>query len=250
MAFKNLVLSAVAAATVLSAVPAGAVQVVFAKIDLLNADRNFLWRRTNSTGGTFNTTSTPGAINPGATSILFSLVGSPVPLSVTANFLLQGTTVADPLGSNNPNFSQQIDSFTFNITAANAFCWGPSCFNAGDSLLSGSVQNSRITGTLGQTTALFSGVGPGATVSFTSPLVSFDPGSNLGFNFDLTGMDRVLAGAAQNSIGSFRSQISGTFSSDPEATFNVPEPGTWALMIIGMGLVGAARRRRRTVVAA
>lgn len=30
----------------------------------------------------------------------------------------------------------------------------------------------------------------------------------------------------------------------------IPEPGTWALMITGFGLVGAAARRRRTMVAA
>lgn len=31
---------------------------------------------------------------------------------------------------------------------------------------------------------------------------------------------------------------------------NVPEPGTWAMLIAGFGLVGAAARRRRTAVAA
>jgi hypothetical protein len=30
----------------------------------------------------------------------------------------------------------------------------------------------------------------------------------------------------------------------------VPEPASWAMLIAGFGLVGAAARRRRTVVAA
>lgn len=31
---------------------------------------------------------------------------------------------------------------------------------------------------------------------------------------------------------------------------NVPEPASWALMIVGFGMVGAAARRRRTAVTA
>ncbi len=40
-----------------------------------------------------------------------------------------------------------------------------------------------------------------------------------------------------------------TFVFDNVAT-SVPEPGTWALMIVGLGMVGYARRRRRIAVAA
>jgi|JI8StandDraft_2_1071088.scaffolds.fasta_scaffold25944_3 hypothetical protein len=251
MALKKLILGAVAAASVMSAVPASAVQVVFAQIDLLNSDRNFLFRRISGTTGDFYTTSTATSSVPGATQILFSLVGSPTPLSVTANLFLQGSLSGNPAGVTSGPFSQQIDSFSFNITASNSFCWGANCFNAGDSLLSGLVVNSAIVGTVGQTSADLTGstVG-GSTISYLSPLVTFDAGSPFAFNFDLSNLDRALTGGNSTAIGSFRGQISGTFSSEPEPTFNVPEPGTWALMIVGMGLVGVARRRRRKVVAA
>ena len=66
MALKKLILGAVAAASVLSAVPAAAVQTVFAQIDLLNSDRNFLFRRISGTTGDFYTTSTPTSSVPGA----------------------------------------------------------------------------------------------------------------------------------------------------------------------------------------
>lgn len=42
----------------------------------------------------------------------------------------------------------------------------------------------------------------------------------------------------------------GTFDGDLEFGAPAPEPATWAMMIAGFGLVGAAMRRRRTAVAA
>ncbi len=251
MSIKNWILGAATAASVFAAVPASAVSVIFAQVVPTGTARNFLWARTSSTGGTFYTTATPAGAVPGATSVLFSLVGSPVPLSVTANLLLSGSTVNDPLGVGSGPFSQQIDSFSFNITATSSFCWGANCFNAGDSLLSGSVTDAALTGTLGTRVASLNGdTTTGAGISYASPLVTFDPGTNYSFDFGLTNLDRNLASNPQNSLGSFRGTIDGIFSSDPTPAFNVPEPGTWAMMIIGMGLVGVARRRRRTVVAA
>ncbi len=250
MSMKNWILGAAAAASVFAAVPAAAVSTIFAQIVPTGSDRNFLWARTNGNGGNFYTTSTANGTAPGATSVLFSLVGSPVPLSLAANLLLSGTTVNDPLGTSTGVFSQQIDSFTFNITSASSFCWGQTCLNAGDTLLSGSVSNAAITGVIGDLQGSLNGAGPLTTISYASPLVTFDMGSNLAFNFGLTNLDRAFVGSARNSLGSFRGNIDGTFSSDPVPAFNVPEPGTWALMIVGMGLVGVARRRRRAVVAA
>jgi hypothetical protein len=249
MVGKNLMLAATALASVLASVPAAAVQEVFARIELLDADRNFSFGRISGATAAFNTTATPvGGL--GAADIRFSLVGSSVPLSVVANFLLTGNTV-DAIGVNSGPYTQEIDSLSFNITARTAFCWTTICFNVGDSLLSGTVLNSTITGTLGVTNALFSGAtASGSTISYSSPLISFNPGSQHSFNFDLLNMSRSI-GQSATALGSFRSTISGTFSTDQgAAAFNVPEPGTWALMIIGMGLVGVARRRRRNVVTA
>jgi hypothetical protein len=250
MSIKNWILGAATAASVFAAVPASAVSVIFAQVVPTGTARNFLWNRTSSTGGTFYTTSTPGGLAPGMTPVMFSLVGSPVPLSIGANLLLSGSTVADTLGTSIGAFNQQIDSFSFNVTASSSFCWGPNCFNAGDSLLSGSVSNASITGVIGNLQASLNGTGPGTTISYASPLVTFDPGTNLAFAFGLTNLDRALVGSTRNSLGTFRGNIAGNFSSDPVPTFNVPEPGSWALMIVGMGLVGAARRRRRSTVAA
>lgn len=251
MSMKNWILGAAAAASVFAAVPAAAVSTIFAQIVPTGSDRNFLWARTNGNGGNFYTTSTANGTAPGATSVLFSLVGSPVPLSLAANLLLSGTTVNDPLGTSTGVFSQQIDSFTFSLTASSSFCYGSNCFNAGDTLFSGSVSNADLTGTLGTRVASLNGDSTtGATINYSSPLLIFDPMTNYSFDFGLSNLDRNLAGNVQNSVGTFRGTIDGTLSSDPVPTFNVPEPGTWALMIIGMGLVGVARRRRRSVVAA
>jgi PEP-CTERM motif len=249
MAFKQAMLAAAAVAGMMAAVPASAVQVVFAEITLVDADRNFLWARSTGSNATLNTFTRSTL---GATEVRFSLVGSPIPVSVLATLTLTGSTNGDPLTATTGPFAQQVDSFGFTITTNEAFCFGPNCFNVGDSLLSAaSVLNSTITGTLGQRTATFSGsTETGTTLSYSSPLLIFEPGTNYGFDFALTDIDRNLAGSPVTSLGSFRGQISGTFSADPSAVFNVPEPGTWALMITGMGLVGLARRRRRTVVAA
>lgn len=250
MSLKSWILGAAATAAVLAAVPASAVQVVFAQIDLLDTRRNFVWSRVSGGNINLGTTATSNGAAGLPTQVLFSLVGSSEPLSVVANFQLAGSFLSGPLGTASGAFSQAVNNFSFNITATTSFCWVNLCFDPGDSLLSGSAQNAAITGTLGTPgPANFDGdTTAGATISYSSPLITFDPATNYAFNFDLTNIDRNLSGGVNSTLGSFRGQISGTFSSDPSATFNVPEPGTWALMIAGMGLVGVARRRR--VVAA
>ncbi len=63
----------------------------------------------------------------------------------------------------------------------------------------------------------------------------------IGVNFDGTAKSVIFSGAA-NYIG-FDNITLGS------ATAGAPEPGTWALMFMGVGVAGAALRRRRTLVA-
>lgn len=64
------------------------------------------------------------------------------------------------------------------------------------------------------------------------------------FNFQFSG------GQTFDSITFSQVGNSGGFESDNHTVGMVPEPGTWAMMIAGFGLVGFAARRRRTMAIA
>ncbi len=67
---------------------------------------------------------------------------------------------------------------------------------------------------------------------------AFDGNFGLGFS-NVRNSLGFNSGAA---IPSFAANVSGTFAA--ELQLSVPEPGTWALMILGFGAAGAALRRR------
>ncbi len=253
MTIKSLMLATAITASALASVPAAATQEAFASITALNNNRNFRWVKTGSTGGTFYTTTTATDNVAGAVAMRFSPLG-PNGFDIDANVLISGTTTADPLGVTTGSFSQVIDSFTFTVTATQGFQLGSQFYNAGTILLQsvGNVTNTRIQGTVGGTTGSFVGSpGAGAAMTFTSPIFTFQPGTTFGFNFGLASLSPAFATTGSNqSLSSFRARLTGDFQSDPLPRLNVPEPGTWAMMIVGMGLVGFARRRRNVAVAA
>ncbi|MCY7279394.1 MAG: PEPxxWA-CTERM sorting domain-containing protein [Sphingomonas bacterium] len=102
----------------------------------------------------------------------------------------------------------------------------------------------------------FGGTPGTGSISFGSNLVSdFQiQSANLGFT-QLNGAD-LFTGPGSNptfNLGTFN--LSGGFTAGPAvltisraAVSAVPEPGTWAMMLIGFGAIGFAARRRRAMV--
>lgn len=74
-------------------------------------------------------------------------------------------------------------------------------------------------------------------------LTPFDGGPNGFFGFQVTGAPVAKVRVIQSTVGQdFIAFDNLTFV---DASLAVPEPATWALMICGLGLAGAALRRRR-----
>lgn len=108
-------------------------------------------------------------------------------------------------------------------------------------LLRGDFQDYWLTGVTGATAGNLSPLG--GALQFTSDLgdLSYIKGDNASFTFSNVAPAYGITGGQLNDF--VGSNLSGTFAG------YVPEPGTWALMIIGFGGAGAMLRRRRVAFA-
>jgi len=160
------------------------------------------------------------------------------PANVTGGSIVSGTAAphAQPYGSTGGYFSVgpddgspgTIDLTSFAVLNSISFIWG-------------SVDSYN-------TLQLLDGAGPGATVlySFTGNDV-FNPAngdqSNPSTNPLVT---LLLTGGDQTAVRALRlSSTQNAFEIDNVAINAVPEPSTWALMLLGFGAVGFSMRRGR-----
>ena len=148
-------------------------------------------------------------------------------------------------------------SFTFDFSTTTPLIGGPGT-GSGTVTTDGVTFDSRgytaqtITGVTGtfngsSITGLASPFGANNLYYLTGP--SFVDGSGLGF---LTAAGTAVNLFYQDSASSYRINTTGPFTSSfvtatSAAVAGVPEPATWALMIMGFGGVGAALRRRHKV---
>jgi hypothetical protein len=163
--------------------------------------------------------------------------------------LLEGTVTNTPATRNGTQITQTSLTGTFSFTANNTVTYGNA---SGRNLLSGSFSQVTFTGTnAGSTGGINGSTTGGSTISYTSDFLNFSRGSSYDIGFTLTSIAPLLSFTSNRALPSFRGVLTGNFSSNPAPLPpSIPEPGTWAMMIAGIGLIGFARRRRRIVLAA
>lgn len=282
--FKNFMIAAAAAsASLIVAAPASAVVTTFAAFNAATAG-NVVWvndgtggntttYRSNGFGGTIFTTTSGQAVRPGAavaggvdTTFTFLNSLNAYINNLPAIFTLSATTTNSPV--------QTAFGFKFQENIAGSFSFISNApvtiegvdYGVGSNLLSGSFSTATISGVAGGTSGgMSSSVDGGASISYTSDFLSFANTSGRDLSLSLTSIVSLVAnvnrginnasttGVGPNALRSFRATATGSFSTDPApivtAISAVPEPQTWAMFVIGFGLIGIGYRRRNKAAA-
>ena len=160
------------------------------------------------------------------------------------DFSLFGTETGQAVQVSGTNLTQANVNGTFKFVYT-----GPSFLNAnnvlvstGANLLSGSFANARITGVKLASTAGFGAQDPAQTVTFQSDFINFAraQGETINMNFFNVLQPFGQGNVTNRALPDFRAEVGGQF-----AVASIPEPGTWALMILGFGGAGAMLRSNR-----
>jgi PEP-CTERM motif len=239
----------------------------FATFSALTAD-NFYYQ--NASGS-----------NASASSAFYS-IGSPTgttaaPVEVDFSFINLGSTyddavsnvVADLTWSSSSSTAaqsgfglaiQSANTGTFTITSTTSIKLGSITYAAGSVLLAGTYTGGSISGTQGSTSGGFDVSNEsGGTLTFTSDFLNFADVSEVDAALNLTsattagstnkGLSSVAYGT--DALRTFKTDAGGSFSADPEPTANgVPEPASWAMMLLGVAGIGGMIRRRGGAAAA
>lgn len=194
-------------------------------------------------------TGAPGATTPTAVRVNFNiLVGDLDPFQgIDSDFLLDASAPASSFSSVTDLVLSNL-SGSFSFTARSPITYGGI---TGTNLLSGTFTGGNI--------AIPDGSSSGGAnlcsdcvggIIFTSDFLNFQNVDVTAFAWSLTSINPVAGVSGDGSLRSFNATMSGDFASDPLPGV-VPEPESWAMLVIGFGFVGATiRRRRRTAVVA
>jgi hypothetical protein len=207
-----------------------------------------------STGATLYSTSTGTATGPGTVKVRFGFLQdglSDFVSNVVADYTLNGTIVA-PATAEGSFLYQPVFSGTMSFKSTTAITLtGPlfatKTFEAGANLLTVKF-NGAISGNANGSTANFNGsTGAENTVLFTSDFLDFSNVTERDYANTPNAITPRLSLGTNGSFNSFRASIGGSFSSDPAPVLvgTVPEPASWALMITGFMMLGAALRQSR-----
>ena len=180
--------------------------------------------------------------------------------TLTAGLVFSGTATSNAItaaGLGGTEVGQPLLSGSFTITyqgAANTTI-GALTIHPGDTLLTGAFTGGDLGGLVGQKQAAFE-LDSGAlapllgSVTFTSPYETFGNANETAISLASSGINNKLVYSANHKLNSFTGTFSGNFAADPGPTAAIPEPASWAMMLVGFGAVGAFARRRKLAAAA
>ena len=198
------------------------------------------------------------AVTPGKGWLwLASAVGGPLAITGT-NFGFDFNTVADAIrvvSNDNSNYVVNADTGTVGTVATPVF-YGPGDVNegatprvAGNAYIHGTTTQYAIGANLDVLVRQANNAGTLTTVGSlgvpVGPRTSFDIGFD-GIAY-LLDTDRLYTVNLDTGLATFTGNTSNAlFGITALDVGAVPEPATWAMMILGFGLVGGAMRRRKT----
>ena len=241
------------AAIVVAAAPANAVVTTFATFTALSQyNVDFVGSGANAT---YFTISANNGLTPGPVHVAFNFINEPAVLvnavtGVDALFTLNAAVANSPALVTRKTVEQDDITGSFSFRSTSAIKVGGRTFAAGSNLLSATFVDGVILGNKSSTNSAFTAdnnlnTAPDDSLVYTSDFVSFVPTADLGAALSSTSGVPGLVALANDTLSTFRANATGSFSADPAPTVNtVPEPSSWALMLVGFGLAGISIRSR------
>jgi len=239
------------AATVMSggllaaSAPAHAVTLVpFATYTMQGTKTTIDWTKSGKHGGSIFSTA-PGGSKPGSPTVTFNFLDTGHYLdNLKAKFTLAGSdTGVNATGNVDQGgigTTLNPGSFSFIYEGATTTFHGKTYTHNVTNLLSGAFTLAHISGQ-GTSGSLHDSTDIG-TVTYTSDILDFSKSLAQDFSVSLNAAAPPFGFTANQSLNGFKAASTGIFSAS-----SVPEPTTWAMMIMGFGLLGVAARRRRLV---
>jgi hypothetical protein len=245
---KAFAATAMALALGAVAAPSHAATTLFAAFDTGASNaRNFRFVNggpADSDSALLYTTANAGATTAGAANVLFSFLGDPA-LSgfdhLSAKLTLTGSVVDTPATFNGVTYTQTgvNGAFQFVYSGPTTTLNGISLVKNVTHLLDGTFTNAWIQGQ-GGVGGMDVSVGNGGSASYASSIYDLSGFNAEEFTIHLGAVAPNFGRAnASSALNSFRTHIGGEFQGI------VPEPATWALMIMGFGSAGAMLRAQR-----
>jgi hypothetical protein len=240
------------AAAILAAVATGgAAQAVttftFGQATQVGSANTVRWARTSGTGAAAVyslSTIVRSGLQPRYDFRFFFPDGSSQRIATRMTILATSSGAATLTGPSNMRIQQNLTGGLIRFTAL-----APTTIKGqtGTNVLTVAFTGGQINGRIGEGALSFQASEPGDLISYSSSFFNFNNVIDDNFAFSFTSVSPVAGltgtGAARR-LRAFTASSTATFG-----TSIVPEPATWAMLIVGFGMVGFASRRRRAVAA-